>query len=80
MLGTFRSLICGNWHGQRLGQKPASDATGGSGFVGAECIVQLLAAGYHVRATLRSLKREAEMREMLKVGGTKLDKVGFARF
>ena len=46
--------------------------------MGAECIIQLLAAGYHVRATLRSLTREAEVREMLKVAGTKLDEVGFA--
>lgn len=43
--------------------------TGGSGFIGAHCIVQLLHAGYRVRTTVRSLKREAEVRAMLKAGG-----------
>ena len=43
--------------------------TGGSGFIGAHCIIQLLQRGYKVRTTLRSLKREAEVRAMLKVGG-----------
>jgi nucleoside-diphosphate-sugar epimerase len=45
--------------------------TGGSGFVGTHCIVQLLNAGYRVRTTLRSLKREAEVRTMLREGGAK---------
>ena len=44
--------------------------TGGSGFIGAHCIVQLLAAGHRVRTTVRSLKREGEVRRMLKEGGT----------
>ncbi len=43
--------------------------TGGSGFIGAHCILQLLAAGYSVRTTVRDLKREADVRAMLKVGG-----------
>ena len=43
--------------------------TGGSGFIGAHCIIQLLQQGYRVGATIRSLKREAEVRAMLKVGG-----------
>lgn len=43
--------------------------TGGSGFVGAHCILQLLGAGYRVRTTVRSLKREADVRAMLKSGG-----------
>ena len=43
--------------------------TGGSGFIGAHCILQLLAAGYSVRTTVRSLKREADVRTMLKIGG-----------
>ncbi len=43
--------------------------TGGSGFIGAHCIVQLLNAGYQVRTTVRSLKREAEVRAMIKTGG-----------
>jgi len=43
--------------------------TGGSGFVGAHCILQLLAAGHQVRTTVRSLTREPEVRAMLKQGG-----------
>jgi dihydroflavonol-4-reductase len=31
--------------------------TGGSGFIGSHCILQLLAAGHQVRATVRSLTR-----------------------
>ena len=43
--------------------------TGGSGFTGAHCILQLLDAGYRVRTTVRSLKRESDVRAMLKIGG-----------
>lgn len=43
--------------------------TGGSGFIGVYCILQLLQAGYRVRTTVRSLKREADVRAMLKMGG-----------
>jgi len=43
--------------------------TGGSGFVGAHCILRLLDAGYRVRTTIRSLEREAGVRTMLKAGG-----------
>ncbi len=43
--------------------------TGGSGFIGSHCILQLLAAGHEVRTTVRSLGREAEVRAMLKEGG-----------
>lgn len=43
--------------------------TGGSGFVGARCIVQLLARGYRVRTTLRSLTREAYVRAQVAAGG-----------
>jgi nucleoside-diphosphate-sugar epimerase len=43
--------------------------TGGSGFIGAHCILQLAAAGYRVRTTVRSLQREPEVRTMLKQGG-----------
>jgi nucleoside-diphosphate-sugar epimerase len=43
--------------------------TGGSGFVGSHCILQLLAAGHQVSTTVRSLKREAEVRAMLRGGG-----------
>src|ERR1700722_4623088 len=40
--------------------------TGGSGFVATHCIDQLLRAGYNVRATVRSLSREPEVRATLK--------------
>lgn len=51
--------------------------TGGSGFVGVHCILELLNAGYRVRTTVRSLKREADVRAMLKVGGAQsLDGAG----
>jgi nucleoside-diphosphate-sugar epimerase len=43
--------------------------TGGSGFIGTHCILQLLAAGHQVRTTVRSLKREDDVRAMLKAGG-----------
>src|ERR1700744_4192642 len=43
--------------------------TGGSGFVGCHCVRQLLAAGYEVRASVRHLQRESEVREMLRHGG-----------
>lgn len=43
--------------------------TGGTGFVGVHCILQLLQKGYHVKTTLRSLKRKDEVIEMLKTGG-----------
>ena len=43
--------------------------TGGSGFIGCHCILQLLAAGYQVRTTVRNLKRETDVRTMLKAGG-----------
>jgi nucleoside-diphosphate-sugar epimerase len=44
--------------------------TGGSGFVAAHCIDQLLRAGYKVRTTVRSLSREPEVRASLKAAGT----------
>jgi nucleoside-diphosphate-sugar epimerase len=43
--------------------------TGGSGFIGSHSILQLLAAGHRVRTTVRSLKRERDVRAMLKEGG-----------
>ncbi len=43
--------------------------TGGSGFIGSHIILQLLAAGYTVHTTVRSLKREAEVRQVLKDAG-----------
>jgi dihydroflavonol-4-reductase len=43
--------------------------TGGSGFIGSHAILQLLAAGHRVRATLRSRAREPQLRAMLREGG-----------
>jgi nucleoside-diphosphate-sugar epimerase len=43
--------------------------TGGSGFIGSHCVLQLLAAGHEVRTTVRNLSREGEVREMLRLGG-----------
>ncbi len=40
--------------------------TGGSGFIAGHCILQLLAAGYSVRATLRSMQREPAVRATLR--------------
>lgn len=39
--------------------------TGGSGFLGGWCIVQLLEQGYGVRTTVRSLSRETEVRQAI---------------
>jgi nucleoside-diphosphate-sugar epimerase len=55
--------------------------TGGTGFVGSHAVVQLLAAGYQVRTTMRSLKRVEDVKAMLRVGGIAaavIDSVEFA--
>jgi nucleoside-diphosphate-sugar epimerase len=53
--------------------------TGGSGFIGSHCILQLLAAGHAVRTTVRSPKREGDVRAMLKEGGVEPgDRLSFA--
>lgn len=43
--------------------------TGGSGFIGSHAILQLLAAGHDVHATIRSLRREAGLRALLHANG-----------
>jgi nucleoside-diphosphate-sugar epimerase len=43
--------------------------TGGSGFIGSHCILKLLAAGHEVRTTVRNMRRESEVRAILKQGG-----------
>lgn len=50
-------------------QNQAVLVTGGSGFVGAHCILQLMEKGYRVRTTIRSLSKKNEVIEMLKNGG-----------
>lgn len=47
--------------------------TGGTGYLGAYCIAALLRAGYRVRATVRSLDREADLRAMLGEAGLDSD-------
>jgi nucleoside-diphosphate-sugar epimerase len=43
--------------------------TGGTGFVGAHAIAQLLAAGHDVRTTVRSRKRQGDVERMLAAAG-----------
>jgi nucleoside-diphosphate-sugar epimerase len=53
--------------------------TGGSGFIGSHCILRLLTAGHHVRATVRHPKREGELRlTMQQVGAETGDRLSFA--
>lgn len=53
--------------------------TGGSGFIGSHTILQLLSAGHQVRTTVRSLKREADVRALLREGGAEPgDQLSFA--
>lgn len=47
--------------------------TGGSGFLASHTIVQLLAAGHRVRATVRRPGREHDVRALLRAGGAPLD-------
>jgi nucleoside-diphosphate-sugar epimerase len=49
--------------------------TGGSGFIGSYCILDLLRAGYRVRTTVRSPEREATVRELL--GAESADALSF---
>ena len=52
--------------------------TGGTGFVGSHCVLQLLRKGYAVKTTLRSMGRKNEVIEMLRTGGvTSFDKLEF---
>jgi nucleoside-diphosphate-sugar epimerase len=53
--------------------------TGGSGFIGSHCVLELLAAGHRVRTTVRNLKREGDVRAMLAAGGAEAgDRLSFA--
>lgn len=40
--------------------------TGGTGFVGTYCVIQLLEQGYDVHTSVRDLKKEAKLREVIK--------------
>lgn len=52
--------------------------TGGSGFLGVWSIIKLLAANYRVRTTIRSLKREKDVSNMLAAANvTNLDDLSF---
>ena len=52
--------------------------TGGSGFVGSHCLIQLLQAGHVVRTTVRDLRKEGNVRAMLKRGtAASLDRLTF---
>lgn len=42
---------------------------GGSGFIASHTILQLLTAGHQVRTTVRNLRRENDVRALLKTGG-----------
>jgi len=44
--------------------------TGGTGFIASHTILQALGENHRVRTTIRSLKREADVRAMLKQGGS----------
>ncbi|WP_284741480.1 SDR family oxidoreductase [Amycolatopsis sp. RTGN1] len=47
--------------------------TGGSGYIGSWCVLALLADGHSVRTTVRDLKKEPAVREMLRAGGAPED-------
>lgn len=51
--------------------------TGGSGFVGSHVILQLLDAGHTVRTTVRSPKREATVRKMMRDTGADDGRLSF---
>lgn len=52
--------------------------TGGTGFVGVHCVLQLLQRGYTVKTTLRSMTRKNEVLDMLKTAGiTSFDHLTF---
>jgi nucleoside-diphosphate-sugar epimerase len=53
--------------------------TGGSGFIGSYCILQLLAGGHRVRTTVRNLRRENDVRALLEQAGAEAgDRLSFA--
>ena len=54
--------------------------TGGSGFIASYCIIALLRKGYKVKASLRSLNRVADVKQMLTVAGIRdFDNLSFVQ-
>lgn len=52
--------------------------TGGTGFVGIHCILQLLSQGYQVKTTVRSINSNTKVLDMLSQGGiTNLSNISF---
>lgn len=52
--------------------------TGGTGFLGAQCVFQSLQKGYNVKTTVRSINKKKEVIETLKTAGiTSFDKLAF---
>ncbi len=43
--------------------------TGGTGFIGVNCVIRLLADGTRVRATVRDLRRAEDLRALVRLGG-----------
>lgn len=54
--------------------------TGGSGFIASHCIAALLQNGYRVKATLRSMNRIPEVKQLLSVAGIRhFEKLSFVQ-
>jgi nucleoside-diphosphate-sugar epimerase len=75
-LAAFSFLAANLYRSWRVGGAQNKEAamstvlvTGGSGFIGSHCVLQLLAADHQVRTTVRNLKREADVRALLQQGG-----------
>src|SRR5258708_34205227 len=51
--------------------------TGGSGFIGGWCVIQLLQEGYTVRTTVRDLSRESAVRAALRKVVDPQDRLSF---
>lgn len=49
--------------------------TGGTGFIGTYCIIQLLEQGYTVHTSVRDLKKEATLREVIKANSNLDDSI-----
>lgn len=54
--------------------------TGGSGFVGAHCVLQGIQKGYKVNTTIRSLSRTDDVKQMLRNGGATEAEISNVRF